>query len=228
MTIRTKLLLLFSITFLALTLAAAYLVSFYRVTLNSEREISHVINSNIELAHQSKSEIQAQLNAWKSVLLRGDEARNYHRFLQGFYTSERQAAVHLSELNGKLQANTKSAELLSEIKLAHLAMGRNLRQAMRKHNESADSAGVITDRYEFDFEDRILAKLKELISVLETQRQGQFDNISQQRSQREQIIVMLMCSVLGMSLVLYLWFVDKSILNPTLKAKFLADVVNNA
>ncbi len=228
MTIRIKLLLLFSVTFLSLTLAAVYLVSFYRVTLSSERDLSDRINHTIEIAHQGASSIQSQINSWKNVLLRGDEAKNYHYYLRNFYQNERLAKQYILELKELVKENNDLSKLLDKTLNAHIYMGRKLRESMRKYNETIESPGALTDRYTFDVEDNAVNYFKEIITVLNAQRELQQNLITEQREHKEEIISILVVAVLLAALVLYLWFVDKSILNPTMKAKFLADVMNNA
>ncbi|NNJ91957.1 MAG: hypothetical protein HKP55_09795, partial [Gammaproteobacteria bacterium] len=91
MTIRTKLILLFSFTMAVMCVIGLYALQVYKTTLDNERQLSASVNDSVDLSHHAETLINIQLNTWKNVLLRSLEEEGYYTYLQQFYDVERKA-----------------------------------------------------------------------------------------------------------------------------------------
>ena len=103
MTIRIKLLLVFSLTIIMLSAIGLYSAYVYRHNMDHEHHITAWIHATVDQSHHALSVFNAQLNAWKNILLRGGEQNNYHRYLQKFYDNERKARLEFKRLDQQLQ-----------------------------------------------------------------------------------------------------------------------------
>ncbi len=228
MSIRSKLLVLFFITLTILSGIGVYAVSVYREILVNERSVAEKTHLAVEYAHQAESAFHSQLNAWKNVLLRGNEVDNYHRYLQDFYRSERQTRKTIKELQDYVSEVHGAEELLAQLNTAHRDMGRKFREAIRLFNDTEVNPGQVTDLYLTGVEDVPSGLLNQIVRLLEFNRIEQLDSIAMQREQQEGILFVMILVVLGLSFALFVWMMDKNIVKPAERATHLADIIDNA
>jgi len=228
MTIRAKLLALFTLTFVLLSCIGLYAASVYRETLNTERRITEQTNQAVELSHHAESLFRSQVNAWKNVLLRGVDPDQYHEYLKQFYASERETRKVLSSLHEQIHDVPEVHELTEQLMTAHKAMGRKLREAIRMFNATEDNPVQATDRFVIGVEENPTQLLEQTVALLQDNRDKQLIALTAQRKAQERILLIMMLSVLIGSLGGFLWLVDKNIVKPAERATYLADVIDNA
>ncbi|MDJ0805610.1 MAG: EAL domain-containing protein [Gammaproteobacteria bacterium] len=228
MTIRSKLLLLFAITTTILAVIGLYAASVYRSTLSSERTIAERTNLSVEIAHQAESHFHAQINAWKNVLLRGNETNNYHRYLQKFYQAERNTRSALSALQEQIDGVPEAIELTAKLSASHREMGRTLREGIRVFNATESNPGQVTDRLVAGAEDLPTQLLNNIIRKLQKNRSDQLTMLTEQRVTQERNLLILIALVLIISVLIFIWLLDRSIVQPAEKASHLADIIDNA
>ena len=228
MSIRTKLLSLFSLTLAVLSGIGLYAVSIYQSTLENERNLTETTNLAVEYSHQTESAYRSQLSSWKNVLLRGDEAENYHRYLQKFYSDERRARDFIRRLQQQVFGIADAQQLVENLDSAHREMGRKFRDAIRVFNDTPINRGQVTDLYVVGIEDIPTALLGEITELLGQNRNQQLEQLASERVNQEKILFVMICSVVIISYAIFLWLMDKSIVQPAEHAAHLAEIIDNA
>ncbi len=228
MSIRFKLLSLFTLTLIMLFGIGLYAVAIYQRTLEHERNLTESINQSVEYAHQTESAYRSQLSSWKNMLLRGNEAGDYHRYLQKFYSDERDARSFIKKLKRQVSEIGDAHQLVEQLDTAHREMGRKFRNALRVFNDTAANRGQVTDLYVAGIEDIPAAVLGEIIDLLEGNRNQQLEQSISERNHQEKILFVLMAVVVFISYTTFLWLMDKSIVQPAERAAHLAAVIDNA
>ncbi|HEY5734785.1 MAG TPA: hypothetical protein VIU36_08460, partial [Gammaproteobacteria bacterium] len=226
--IRAKFFLLFTLALIVLSGIVYYASTLYTNTLEREHSVSEQTSEAVHLAHEAESIFNAQLNAWKNVLLRGNESNNYHRYLQKFYSSEREARKSIHALHDEVSAiadiRVKTEQLITE----HKQMGRQLREAIRIFNDTKVNAGQVTDQFVAGLEEAPIKLLSEITDDLQDYRMSRLGKLARNRIQQEKYLFIMVAIVLLISLAAYIWLVDKNIALPAERASYLADVINNA
>jgi diguanylate cyclase (GGDEF)-like protein/PAS domain S-box-containing protein len=226
--IRTKFLLLFTLALIVLSGIVYYASTLYKNTLETEHTVSERISEAVHMSHETESTLNLELNAWKNILLRGNESNNYHRYLQEFYSSERKARKSIRALHDELSAiadiRVKTEQLITE----HKQMGRQLRVALRIYNDTKANPGQVTDQFVAGLDETPIRLLREITDDLQVYRMSMLGKLAQDRMQQEKYLFVLVAIVLLIFLASYLWLVDRNITLPAERARYLADVINNA
>lgn len=228
MTIRIKLMLVFSLTLLVLSGIGLYSAAAYHEILQTERQTSDRTNSSVEIAHRAESLFISQLNAWKNVLLRGSTQNNYHHYLQLFYQSERNTKKAIKELDAQLSATPDMQTETKNLIRAHQEMGRKLRQALRLFNNTEIDPAQVTDQFIADIENKPALLLSEIIEKLHEFRDTQSIELSNLQKKQEKLLLSIMGLVILVSIYVFMWLLDKNIARPAEHAAYLADVIDNA
>ena len=227
MSIRSNLLILFSVTLTVLSVIGLYAVSVYRETLDTERKITVCTSRAVELSHETESLFHSQLSAWKNVLLRGNEADKYHHFLRGFYQSERRARKAIRHLHEHVSEIPDTHNLTAQLVTAHHVMGRRFREAIRVFNDTDVNPGQVTNLYVAGVEDTPSQLLNQIVDLLQHNRNEQLVASTEQRMTQEGFLLTLIVAVVVVSFGIFFWLMDKSIIQPAERATYLADVIDN-
>jgi diguanylate cyclase (GGDEF)-like protein/PAS domain S-box-containing protein len=228
MTIRIKLLALFALTLLLLSIIGLYAASAYRGMLNTERTVTEDTNRAVELSHQAQSLFRSQVNAWKNVLIRGVNPEKYHQYLKGFYESEREMRKVLRDLHEQIHDAPEIHKLTEQLMVAHKSMGRKLREAIRMFNATEDNPVQVADQFVSDVEEGPTQLLDQVIASLQENREAQLFVLTEKRKEQERILLIVVLSVLVVSFGGFLWLLDKNVVKPAEQATYLADIIDNA
>lgn len=228
MSIRYKLTLLFGLTVLAFLFIHLYTATFYQDLITEERELTEQVNRTIELAHVAEMDFQNQLNAWKNVLLRGNETGRYHEHLQEFFNAERRVREHIDSLAQRVLIVPQAEEVVAELSNAYFEIGRKFRQAIRVFNATDSNAGPVTDRYISGIEELPKQYLEQIIAILKNDREQHISDLSRLRLQQQQQLTAVVFVSILMLVLIFLWLMQKNIVRPAEHAAFLAEVIDNA
>jgi len=228
MTIRLKLLALFALTLVLLSVVGLYAASVYRETLNTERSITEHTNQAVELSHKAESHFRSQINAWKNVLLRGVDPEQYHQYLKEFYESERETRKALKALRDQIEEIPNVHDLTEQLITAHNTMGRKLREAIRMFNATEDNPVQVTDQFVTGVEESPRQLLEKVTVLLQDNRDQQLSGLTEHRKAQEKVLLIMILSILVVSFVIFLWLLDTNIVKPAERATYLADVIDNA
>jgi diguanylate cyclase (GGDEF)-like protein/PAS domain S-box-containing protein len=228
MTIRVKLLILFFLTLTLLGVIGLLAASVYREVLDTERSITAATYKAVETSRQAESLFRAQLNAWNNVLLRGGEPNLYHHYLKEFYQTERLTRKQIKHLSDQTRELPDIHNLAEKLTTAHKMMGRRLRDAIRVFNATEENAIQVTDQFVAGVEEIPTQLLDEVIHLLQDNQHARIGTLTTERKLQENILLALLLAVLVVSFAVFLWLLDKNIVQPAQRANYLADVIDNA
>ena len=129
----------FYISLILLTvISLSYYGSYSQTKIHNKLDNIHKRSAQlIHLTEQLDNNFQKQLLAWTNLLLRGQDATEYHHYLQKFYQQERVTRAELKtllkQLNKYLDAKQTSQELIA----AHDLLGLKFRKALLIFNQSS-------------------------------------------------------------------------------------------
>ena len=228
MTIRTKLILLFTISMAVLCVIGFYTLQVYKTTLHNEQQLSASINQSVELSHQAETLINIQLNTWKNVLLRSLETDGYYTYLKQFYDAERKARQAIKSP----KENTSGIKIIQarveKLVLVHKQIGKKFRKAIRVFNDTQENPATVADRFMADIESEPIFLVNDITTELLNYREQQLSALSADREEQETTLFLSLFVLILAMLFIYLWLVDKNIGRPAERANYLADVIQNA
>jgi len=228
MGIRQKLFVFFSVTILILVAVGIYGSQLYRQVIVEEEAVLIGSNQSIELAYQSKTLLTQQYNAWKNLLLRGQETDLYYRHLQAFYEAERRCRSALDELLSSAENTPRVRDWALEVKQLHYDMGRDFRSALVLLNAQEATATGEVDRLTGSVEAHSLVLLGKIIASLQELRHSELSELQAFRLEQEQFLATLLLTIVLVSFIVFVGILDKNIARPAERAEFLADVIDNA
>lgn len=228
MSIRSKFLALFLLTLLVLSGLSLYAAAVYRAALTAEHEVETRIYAHIDMAHLAQQEFNRQLNAWKNVLLRGNETDSYHNYLQIFYAAERSARKRIGELRDHLAEVPTIRARVQDLVDAHYQAGLEFRAAIRIYNNTDVNAGTITDNHVAGVELGLLQLFPDISQRLHEHLERALREVGERRATQERVLLGAIVFAVLIALALYLWLVDRNVTRPAERATYLAELVENA
>jgi len=228
MTIRTKLILLFSFTMAVMSVIGLYALQVYKTTLDNERQLSASVNDSVDLSHQTETLINIQLNTWKNVLLRSLEEEGYYTYLKQFYDVERKARKAIKALKEKTSGIELIHGRVEKLVEIHKQLGKRFRKAIRVFNDTQENPAAVADRFMATIESEPIILINEITAELIKYRELQLKLLSDDREGLEHKLSLSLVLLILVLLFLYLWLVDKNVGRPAEQANYLADVIETA
>lgn len=116
----------------------------------------------------AQAHLNAQVVAWKNILLRGHDAENLNRYTSEFDKEEAEVARYLKLGTEQLQANGMAAEAAEALHAAHLDMGARYREALKQFDPANNhNAGHEVDDLVMGIETKPLAQADTLLKQVE-------------------------------------------------------------
>ena len=228
MSIRLKLIILFTLTVCSLCIIGVYAVGVYQTFLDRQKELTVEHHLRFDLAYSADSVYRFQLNSWKNLLLRGDNPDAYHKYLQQYYHYERRSRSKFSALQLELQEDKTLAPLAEKLKQAHAELGKAIRKALRLFNNSEINAIQISDKYVAGIEEKPRLIITKMITQMELNQETQLSNLARERKESEGVLVGVSFIVVLASLGLGLLLINRNIVQPAERAEYLASVISDA
>lgn len=122
----------------------AQLGSFSDATGKSLLETRQGIDALVAVG-RADAAFKTQVQEWKNILIRGNDAAQYTRYLKGFEESETAVRAHLA-LVGKALDTAETRLKLDELGKAHDELGRRYREALNTFDASDPETGKQVDR----------------------------------------------------------------------------------
>jgi len=199
---------------LLIIISLSYYSSYSQTQLHSKLDnIQNTSTHLIHLTEQLDNNFQKQLLAWTNLLLRGQEAAEYHRYLQKFYQQERVTRANLKSLLNKLNDYIDAKQSTQKLINTHNSLGLKFRKALLIFNQSS------TPSYDADkFIWNSVSQPINLLSQIENQilsQQKILLNETELTYSREKSIFLFSYIFLIISFIfLLLWLLDKNIGKP--------------
>jgi methyl-accepting chemotaxis protein len=147
LSIRTRLALLLAFVNVLLVAAAGY--AWYAIArLNDQLEHTIQVQDQIEraadLSRRAQLDFKIQVQEWKNVLIRGEDAELYEKHLRAFNERAAKVKQHLSELGAQAKVIGLPATLADKAIAEHDELDRRYLEALKGHDmKNAASADII-------------------------------------------------------------------------------------
>jgi diguanylate cyclase (GGDEF)-like protein/PAS domain S-box-containing protein len=182
----------------------------------------------VEQAYYTQSTFSAQLQAWKNILLRGQQSSNYYKHLQDFYHQEREVRRAIESLVEKTVRFPHILFTAQELQQTHLKLGRTFRSALQTFNETDIDPGPVTDRALQGLEDLPRQQLAELVDLLQNNSKLQINAIESAKVHKERMLFFGLLALSGFALLAYFLILDRRVAIPAEQATILSNIVENA
>ncbi|MEJ2213844.1 MAG: diguanylate cyclase, partial [Gammaproteobacteria bacterium] len=228
MNIRTKLLMLFISICVVLAAISFYSLNFYKKSLEQSSSILNKVNLAVEDAHKVENLLNTQLNAWKNMLLRSHQQKDYHHYLQKFYQIERQTKQTINILKDHSREIDITHNDTEDLQVLHKKIGKQFRKALRVFNNSDQNASVVADNFMSDLEDKPVELISQIKSELLDYRDIRLKQANDERLEEEILLTATLISALFVSLIVYFFLIDTNVAKPAERASQLAEVIQTA
>jgi PAS domain S-box-containing protein len=228
MSIRLRLLALFSATILMVSAIASYATIVYRHEFVEADQIRESTRRTVDAAREAQSFFRAEVAAWKNVLLHGLEPDEHHLHLSAFYAAAnhtRQAVQALLEASREVTDIQDSVEGLVA---AYHDMEDTLRDALRLFKEADDEPHLVADGLVQQIKVSPGELFAQVVTLAEARRNLRLRDLELAREGREHVLLVVTVIVLVLAYGLFAWLVDKNIGRPAEQAVHLADVIDHA
>jgi methyl-accepting chemotaxis protein len=154
MSIRFRLVVLFSLVLSVLLALGFYAASMFRHDRAEADEIWVHTRDELAMAYRAKVAFDSQQLAWANLIVRGQEPARYYEYLSAFYASERETrdaidallSVHGEQARHHHPSGRDHLESARRFQDVYRALGRQYREALEVYNAS-DEPVFEADRY---------------------------------------------------------------------------------
>ena len=149
LTLKAKILLLSSLIVVGLSTLGltAYLQIHSFNTVVHDTAIHSKRRSEILVEIQSAAiNFKTQVQEWKNILIRGNNADQFTRYVDGFITAESVVQKHLAAAMALQQQEGIAVDALEQLQKEHAKLGKNYREALGSFNQENPEAGKIVDK----------------------------------------------------------------------------------
>ncbi|MDT4332095.1 methyl-accepting chemotaxis protein [Methylomonas sp. MED-D] len=121
---------------------------------------------------------KTQVQEWKNILLRGNDAANFEKYSQGFSASESLVGTKLTQALEALRAvGSPFARDIENLLSEHREMGKKYRSALAQFDQADPEAGKKTDALVKGMDRSTTDSINKLVEAFET---GQHDRLNRQ------------------------------------------------
>lgn len=107
---------------------------------------SRWVGDAADAAQNAQTTFKKQVQEWKNVLLRGNDAKQFEKYLKKFNAKEAQVQEILKGLADTLEAHGEEAADIREVAAAHAGLGEKYRKALKSYDQSDQKSAFKVDR----------------------------------------------------------------------------------
>lgn len=228
MSIRIRLLLLFSAIVIILGSVSFYALKQYQQTLEGLQLLQSKTQTAVELSYQAETLINNQLNVWKNILIRGSKEHYYHDYLQQFYETERAAKSKLKTLLHTMSDFPQVQDKALKLVETHKQIGKKFRQALRVFNSTTLEAATVADEFMSGIEMQPVNLITEISNEIRNYRNASLSEYEAYKSRQQNYLLSGVVSITLISILIYLLLVDRHVAIPAQQASALAETMQTA
>ena len=189
------------------------IIAHLEADIHKQKEITHAV----ELAETTQSEFKTQIQEWKNILIRGNDAKQYEKYVASFNKRSNTAQQGLGKLNRELTRLGIGTDEVKHVAGLHLNLKSKYDAALKSFDQDNPEAGRIVDRLVKGV-DRPVGKAfeamnnylsKEIDKIVEQSEEYAAEVESSTRN--TDIMLIIMATALGIILAL---LIIRSIINP--------------
>lgn len=103
-------------------------------------------NQALNDVRQSQVDFQRQIQEWKNILIRGNDAELYKRYFESFVTYETRVQRSMKDVQTRLRAKSVSMPEIEQLIVEHEKLGAKYREALASWNGADPESGKIVDK----------------------------------------------------------------------------------
>ena len=199
---------------LLIVLSLSYYSSISQTQIRNKLDKIHQNSTHlIHLTEQLDNNFQKQLLAWTNLLLRGQDAAEYHHYLQKFYQQERVTRAELKTLLNQLNKYIDAKQTALKLIDTHNLLGLKFRKALLIFNQSSTPA-YDADKFIWNSVTQPIKLLSQIKSHILRHQNKLLNETELAFSKEENIILISYLFLIISFILLLLWLLDKNIGKP--------------
>ena len=199
---------------LLIVLSLSYYSSLSQSQIRNKLDKIHQNSTHlIHLTEQLDNNFQKQLLAWTNLLLRGQDAAEYHHYLQKFYQQERVTRAELKTLLNQLNKYIDAKQTALKLIDTHNLLGLKFRKALLIFNQSSTPA-YDADKFIWNSVTQPIKLLSQIKSHILRHQNKLLNETELAFSKEENIILISYLFLIISFILLLLWLLDKNIGKP--------------
>lgn len=166
----TKLVLLavFASTVLALLgLIGAFQMHRMATAMIEDLHAAKVENEALVAVENAQAHFKTQVQEWKNILLRGNDAANYDRYLKQFSEEEARVQGFLAAAGTGMSTAGLAVDGVDKLRADHLQMGQRYRSALEQFDKTDTDAGKIVDKLVRGMDRDAAAGMAQIVTEIE-------------------------------------------------------------
>lgn len=122
--------------------------------------------SNILVEVQTAAvDFKTQVQEWKNILIRGNDAQQFTRYVDGFTNAEKEVQKHLAAALVLQKEEDVPMDAVLALQKEHAVLGKNYREALGSFDQSNPEAGKIVDKLVSGMDRETSRQMEELASA---------------------------------------------------------------
>ena len=199
---------------LLIIISLSYYSSYSQNQLHNKLDKIHRTSAHlIHLTEQLDNNFQKQLLAWTNLLLRGQDAAEYHRYLQRFYQQERVTRAELKSLLNQLNEFIDAKQSTLELIDAHNVLGLKFRKALIIFNQSS-TPSYAADKFIWNSVVQPIKLLSQIKNYILKHQKILLNETELTFSKEKNIILISYIFIIISFIILLLWLLDKYLGKP--------------
>jgi methyl-accepting chemotaxis protein-1 (serine sensor receptor) len=172
---------------------------------------SVTLTEAVDTARSSQVEFKIQVQEWKNILLRGNDADNFKRYSDAFVKSGKQVQGELHKLEGLLGKLKLATPLVAEAARMHEELVANYLQALQQYDPANPDSARIVDGLVKGLDRAPTRKIDGIVDFIGEQSRRlvaemEVDNQAAHRSASISLLIML-AATLALGSVLVTWLI---------------------
>ncbi len=222
MHIRTKLAAAL-IAVLVVTLTVS-LYGLHRLTQAADREsaVRETSSALVTAALTTQVHFKKQVQEWKNILLRGQDAALFDQYFQRFEQEEASTRAAVGELIRLLAGDGQSTAIANRFLVAHQRLGEAYRAALAHYRAQDPNAPLEVDRRVRHIDREPTDLIDQVVAGVLTHKQETLAEIAAAAQHLQRRILALMVGVMSIAVLFLMWLIDRTIGQPIAMATVIA------
>ncbi|MGV8838634.1 MAG: methyl-accepting chemotaxis protein, partial [Cellvibrio sp.] len=108
---------------------------------------------------------KTQVQEWKNILIRGNDAEQFTKYVDGFIKSEEIVQKHLSAALALQKEEGVPTEAVILLQKEHVQLGKNYREALKSYDQENPGTGKVVDKLVSGMDRETSKQMQELADV---------------------------------------------------------------
>lgn len=206
--------------------AGIYGLHLHKQASQQETQIRELSSQIVGLALTAQVHFKKQVQEWKNVLIRGQDAQLYDKYFSSFKIEEAHTREAIGQLLPLLSANEEARVTTESFLRAHLELGHQYRSALMHYAPSSANPSLTVDLKVRGIDRQPTGLIDEVVAAALAHKNRVLAQIETSTRTVETRILVLMGSVMIGAALLLIWLFDHAIGKPIATATAIAKRVS--